>query len=105
MTSPQHFFSKYESYQVSSFSKRHFPPEALYPVIQRLAANSQGVVTVKQVGESSERRSINMLTMATEPATILYWSQMHGDESTGRMAICALLKNVITTKKEKATQA
>lgn len=100
---PDYLFSKYDSFKVSSFSKRHFPPETLYAVLARLAANSNGLIAMLQRGESFEKRPIYLLKAGTGSIKILLWSQMHGDESTATMAICDILKYLIMSNKEPAT--
>jgi hypothetical protein len=99
----QHLFEKYETYQASSFSKRHFPPETIYKALQRLTTNSNKLLDLSQAGESFERRPIHLLTAGTGQTKVLLWSQMHGDESTATMAICDILKYLITTRNEAIT--
>ena len=94
---------KYETFQVSSFSKRHFPPDVFYPVVQRLTANSGKLLEMRKAGESFEGRPIYLVTAGTGPTKVFLWSQMHGDESTATMAICDILKYIITTKNEESS--
>jgi hypothetical protein len=99
----QHLFEKYDTFQANSFSKRHFPPETLHKALQRLTANSNKLLDIKQAGESFEKRPIYLITAGTGQVKVFLWSQMHGDESTATMAICDILKYLITTKNEEAT--
>jgi hypothetical protein len=99
----QHLFEEYETYQTSSFSKRHFPPETLYKVLQRLTTNSNKLLDLRQAGESFEKRPIYLITTGTGQTKVLLWSQMHGDESTATMAICDILKYLITSRSEAVT--
>jgi hypothetical protein len=98
-----HLFEKYETFQASSFSTRHFPPETLYKTLQRLTTNSNKLLDMKQAGESFEKRPIYLITAGTGQTRVFLWSQMHGDESTATMAICDILKYLITTRNEEAT--
>lgn len=43
------------------------------------------------VGNSLERREIRLLKAGTGPCKVFLWSQMHGDETTGTMALTDLL--------------
>ena len=96
-------FDKYDTYHVNSFAKRHFPPDALYSVLQRLTSNSNKLLDMKQAGESFEKRPIYLVTAGTGSTKVFLWSQMHGDESTATMAICDILKYLITTKNDETT--
>jgi hypothetical protein len=98
-----HLFEKYETFRASSFSSRHFPPETLHKALQRLTTNSNKLLDMKQAGESFEKRPIYLVTAGSGPTKVFLWSQMHGDESTATMAICDILKYLISTKNEEAT--
>ncbi len=59
-------------------------------VVRRLAALQQAapdLLTVEQVGQSVEGRSINHVRFGRGPFRVLLWSQMHGDEPTATSAL------------------
>lgn len=60
-------------------------------ILGRLQFNYPRLFTVKEVGASVERRSINLLTLGRGQRKILMWSQMHGDESTATRALLDML--------------
>ncbi|MFI5251476.1 MAG: M14 family zinc carboxypeptidase [Bacteroidota bacterium] len=99
----RYLFDKYETYHASSFRERHFTPDTLYKALQRLTTNSNKLLELTQAGESFEKRPIYHITAGTGQTKVFLWSQMHGDESTATMAICDILKYLITTKNEPAT--
>ena len=49
------------------------------------------------VGNSLEGRKIRLITLGTGPCKVFLWSQMHGDETTGTMALVDLL-NLISSE-------
>ncbi len=97
-------FDRYDSYKVGSFNKRHFTPDALFEVLNRLTTNSSGVISMEQRGKSFEGRPIHLIRARAGATKVLFWTQMHGDESTATMAICDVLKFLISTHKEDATR-
>src|SRR5688500_18130934 len=46
---------------------------------------------VEEIGRSLMGRPIRAVTFGTGPATVLLWSQMHGDEATATMALADIL--------------
>lgn len=67
---------------------------------------------LKEVGLSTNKLSINLLTWGKGPIRIFLWSQMHGDEATATMAIADFLnfvslatqfQNIIDLLSEKCT--
>jgi hypothetical protein len=67
------------------------PPLLVHDEVERrltaLAAADPSRFVLERVGESLERRSINMITVGTGPFRVLLWSQMHGDEPTATAAL------------------
>ncbi len=47
-------------------------------------------IFLREVGQSVERRSINMLTFGQGKTKVLLWSQMHGDEPTATAALLSV---------------
>ncbi|RZK80758.1 MAG: DUF2817 domain-containing protein [Pedobacter sp.] len=59
--------------------------------VLQLIGNLSESFKVKTVGTSEENRSLNLVTWGKGITKIFIWSQMHGDEATGTMAIFDLL--------------
>ncbi len=59
-------------------------------VVQLIAEHSK-FCAVTVAGHSYENRSIHLLSVGTGDVRIFLWSQMHGDEATGTMALFDLL--------------
>ncbi len=55
--------------------------------ITALAADKSGLLRVRQIGASVEKREIWDVTFGTGPFVVLMWSQMHGDEATATSAL------------------
>lgn len=51
-----------------------------------------GSVSSELAGKSAEGREIWLLTYGRGPASVLLWSQMHGDESTATMALADIAR-------------
>lgn len=62
----------------------------MMPVLSRIVRESNGTLQMKDLGTSTEGRSINLVSCGTGPVTILLWSQMHGDEPTATLALMDL---------------
>ncbi len=60
--------------------------------MQPFLAGLDDMFSVKKIGESFEGRDICELIFGTGPNTILLWTQMHGNESTGTRAFLDLIK-------------
>ena len=60
--------------------------------IRSLLTELDDPFSVKKIGESFEGRDIFELVFGTGPTTILLWTQMHGNESTGTRAFFDLIK-------------
>lgn len=76
-------FSSYTSFQERALTNRFFKHEDIIPLVNQLP--SQFIVT--QLGTSVQGRSINGITWGNGTTKIMLWSQMHGDEATGTMAL------------------
>lgn len=98
-------FKNYASYRVNAFPQRKFPPEQFHICIDDLVRQSEGLLTIRTVGQSFELRPIRVITAGSGATSILLWSQMHGDESTATMAIADILSYFTATQGEASTQA
>ncbi len=57
------------------------------PELERIAGDSAGVLSLRPLGESTEGRSIMMVSCGRGKTPVLLWSQMHGDEPTATLAL------------------
>lgn len=75
----------HDTYKEQTFTHRRFKHRDIVPLLDSL--NGRGPLTVRQVGESGEKRAIYQVTAGRGPAGVLLWSQMHGNEATATMAL------------------
>ncbi len=59
--------------------------------VARAVSQSGGVLRLEELGASLEGRSISLVRAGRGAKRVLLWSQMHGDESTGTLALCDVL--------------
>ncbi|WP_266368984.1 M14 family metallopeptidase [Tellurirhabdus rosea] len=81
----QRLFETHDQYREASLSFRRFKQKDILPLIDSLKADSRFEIT--QVGESVEKRPIQLIKVGSGPRKVLLWSQMHGDEPTATMAL------------------
>ncbi|WP_234735941.1 M14 family metallopeptidase [Tellurirhabdus bombi] len=84
-TIAQQLFATHETYREDSLHHRRFKQKDILPLIENLKTDSRFEVT--QVGESVEKRPIQLIKVGNGPRKVLLWSQMHGDEPTATMAL------------------
>lgn len=75
----------YPEFQESSITSRRFTIEQLLPVIESYKVSPH--LQFRKMGTSIEGRPIYMAKFGHGPVPVLFWSQMHGDESTATMAL------------------
>jgi hypothetical protein len=59
--------------------------------LMRILDRHSGDFKIELTGHSLEGREVRLLTVGTGPCKVFLWSQMHGDETTGTMALMDLL--------------
>lgn len=74
--------SNYASFRESRLKDRFFKWNDLEPLIL-----SKKNFTVTEAGNSAEGRAIYLLSRGSGPVKVFLWSQMHGNEATGTMAL------------------
>jgi len=79
----QEVLSAYENFKSHPLKDRFFKHHDLLPLIESLPPVFENTVA----GYSVEDRSIYSLKWGTGKTRVLLWSQMHGDEATGTMAM------------------
>lgn len=79
----QIILSNYATFQEKALTNRFFKHEDIIQLINQLPSQ----FIVKQLGKSVLGRTINGITWGKGKTKIMLWSQMHGDEATGTMAL------------------
>jgi len=90
---PDHPFlwDVYDQYKISPPNSATLRHAELVDLLESIRADHPGVIKVRQVGESVEGRSINLVTIGTGAKKVLLWSQMHGNEPTATSALLDIL--------------
>ncbi len=73
----------HDTYNEKALTARRFKHRDIVPLLTKLSAP----LSVTTIGESFEKRAIYQVKAGNGPATVLFWSQMHGDEATATMAL------------------
>ncbi len=79
----QNILQDFESFKEKQLNDRFFKHHDL---IQLLAALPSSF-SITELGRSVKDKSINLVTWGNGPTKVMLWSQMHGDEATGTMAL------------------
>jgi len=79
----QNILQDFESFKEKQLKDRFFKHHDL---IQLLAALPPSF-SITELGRSVQDKSINLVTWGNGPTKVMLWSQMHGDEATGTMAL------------------
>ncbi|MGB0522924.1 MAG: M14 family zinc carboxypeptidase [Flammeovirgaceae bacterium] len=78
-------FEAYSEWVEPALQHRRFTSSTLKPLIESLA--NEPDFAVENIGYSEEHRNIYEVRYGHGPVKVLIWSQMHGDEPTGTMAL------------------
>ena len=97
-------YSTYESYKDNRITTNKFKHADLTAWIDSYKQNLAGILSVEKIGESSEGRSINLLTLGTGKTKVFMWSQMHGDEATATMGLMDMLSYINAHKSSPEVQ-
>ncbi|MBN2731736.1 MAG: hypothetical protein JXR26_04815 [Balneolaceae bacterium] len=76
---------KYETFKEEEIQQRRFKHSDIEPLIKQLA--SDPAFEVSTAGYSVEGRPIYLIKVGDGDTNVLFWSQMHGNESTATMAL------------------
>lgn len=79
------FNALHEQYKEPKIVHRRFKHHDIDSLVKK--HQEQGLLAVKQIGESVERRAIYKLQYGKGKKKVMLWSQMHGDEPTATMAL------------------
>lgn len=83
--------NQYHQFIESSLKDRFFKHSHIEHLIHKYAH----VFKIRKLGNSNENRSIHLLSLGEGKTKVLLWSQMHGNEPTGTMAIFDLLNFIL----------
>lgn len=76
----------YSTFKAHELKNRFLKHNEIISLLEKLPSAFE----VAEIGSSFEGRSINVVKWGKGAKNILLWSQMHGDEATGTMALCDL---------------
>ncbi len=77
--------------RVEGLEDRRFTPDTWWRIATPLIARDRGF-KVEEIGRSVEDRPLRHVSWGKGKTSVFLWSQMHGDESTGSMAVADLLR-------------
>lgn len=94
----QTILTHYSTFEEKTLTNRFFKHEDILPLIHQLPSEFK----VEQLGNSVNGKSINAVKWGNGKIKVMLWSQMHGDEATGTMAIFDLF-NFLQQENDMAT--
>ena len=84
----QHLSDLFSEYKEESLSGRYITSDLIQPLIDQYSK----LLDIQQVGMSENDLPIYLIKLGTGSKTLVYWSQMHGNESTTTKAVFDFLK-------------
>ena len=90
----QALYKSYEAYKVKEVRSRRLTHGTMMKILVSLQSLQKNILRIEQIGESSEGRSINLLSLGAGKKKIFMWSQMHGDEPTATMGLLDMLSYI-----------
>lgn len=81
----------HDAVRVSTLLERKFQPEAFWGAVSPLVDAAPHLET-EEIGRSTLGRPLRLVRYGGGSRRVLIWSQMHGDEPTGSMALADLLR-------------
>ncbi|WP_343532371.1 M14 family zinc carboxypeptidase [Pedobacter sp.] len=79
----QTILTNYSSFEEKTLTNRFFKHADITPLIDQLPAT----FSIRTLGNSVKGRSISAVKWGNGETKVMLWSQMHGDEATGTMAL------------------
>lgn len=89
---------EYSDFRLSHLSAHTCMHRRLVAELDRLVSSANGTLTRQEIGRSIEGRSINMVSAGSGVRRVMFWSQMHGDESTATLALLDILQFLLRNK-------
>jgi hypothetical protein len=87
----RHLFLCYPEYRLDHLTPRLCKHQKIIEELRELVSVSGSLLSMEEIGRSTEGRSIHLVSFGTGSRTVLTWSQMHGDESTATLALMDVL--------------
>ena len=84
-TIARELFESYESFKAAEITSCRITHAQMLQWLRSF--KDQGMFAKLPLGTSGEGRTISLYSFGTGPASVLLWSQMHGDEPTATMAL------------------
>ena len=75
--------SNHGSFREKSLTNRFFKHQDVVALLKKLPTSFE----VKELGKSVKGKEINLVKWGNGKIKVMLWSQMHGDEATGTMAL------------------
>ncbi|RZL31664.1 MAG: DUF2817 domain-containing protein [Pedobacter sp.] len=75
--------TKYETFKEKRLKDRFFKHQDIVELLEKLPST----FVVTELGKSVKNKSINLVKWGNGKTKVMLWSQMHGDEATGTMAL------------------
>ena len=82
-------FALHRQFRNPGISERQFTQEQLRNALTPYVGTS---ITTEKVGESAQGRPLHLYKFGNGPTRVLFWSQMHGNESTATMSLTDLFR-------------
>ena len=82
-----HLFAVHEAYAVSAITSAECTHSVIQAELARSVEKAPGVLSLEELGESIEGRPIRAVRCGQGERRVLLWSQMHGNEPTGTLAL------------------
>ena len=97
-----HLFAVHEVYALSRLTPSVCTHEAVQAELDRAVGDRSSVLRLEELGTSIEGRSIRALRCGQGERRVLLWSQMHGDEPTGTLALLDVIALLARRRGEEA---
>jgi hypothetical protein len=93
-------FNDYDEFALSHLRPSLCKHTTIVHEVERLVAQSNGLLSLEELGASLEGRAIPLVRAGAGPKQVLLWSQMHGDETTATLALCDILNFLVETTRD-----
>ena len=87
-----HLLAVHETYTLRSLTAERCRHEPVQQELARAVAQAPDLMRLEDAGTSLEGRPIRLVRFGTGERRVLVWSQMHGDEPTGTLALLDVLR-------------
>ena len=82
-----HLYAVHDGYAINTISSAECIHSVVQAELARAVERAPGVLALEEIGESIEGRPIRAVRCGQGERRVLLWSQMHGDEPTGTLAL------------------